>query len=308
MFVFTLTRAVTGIAVIFAVATITFFLLHALPGGPFDSDKTLPPAIELNIKKKYRLDEPLYKQYFHYISDLAKGNFGPSYRYVDRSVNEIIIETLPVSVKLGLLGFALTVFMGVALGAASAFRPRGAVDLAGLILSTTLVSIPSFVVGALLVLLFAIKLGWLPAALWGKPEHYVLPALTLALAPTAYIARLVRGSMIEVSNSLYIRTAKAKGLANSKVVLKHVLKNALIPVITALGPIAAYLVTGSFVVEFIFEIPGIGKFFVTAVSNRDYPLVMGITIVYTALLVLSNFLVDVSYAYIDPRIKLHGSK
>ncbi len=303
MLKFALNRAATGLLVIFAVATITFFLLRILPGGPFDTDKTLPPEIKFNIEKKYRLTEPVWKQYLLYMGDLTKGNFGPSYKYIDRSVNAIIKDTLPVSFKLGALGLVLSVFLGIALGVASALKPSGATDFLGVTISTALVSVPTFVIGAILVYVVSIRLGLLPAALWGKPEHYVLPGLTLAAGPAAYLARLVRGSMLEVSGSPFITAAKAKGVTRTNIVLKHILKNALIPVVTVLGPIAAYLVTGSFVVEYIFEIPGMGKFFVTAVSNRDYPLVMGITVVYTVILVLANFVVDLCYAYIDPRMK-----
>ncbi|MEE9251742.1 MAG: ABC transporter permease [Thermodesulfobacteriota bacterium] len=302
MLKFTLSRALTGALVVFTVATITFFLLRTLPGGPFDEDKTLPPEIQRNIEKKYRLDEPVWKQYLYYIYDLSRGEFGPSYKYIDRSVNDIIKNTLPVSVKLGAVGFALVLSIGGTVGVLSSVRPRGLADFAGVAAATTLVSVPSFVVGALLMYFFSVRLGWLPAALWGRPEHFVLPALTLAVGPAAYLSRLIRGSMLETSGSAFIRTARAKGLGQFKIVLKHVLKNALIPILTVLGPIAAFLVTGSFVVEHIFEIPGMGKFFVIAVSNRDYPLVMGITVIYTVILVLANFVVDLSYALIDPRI------
>lgn len=288
---------------IFTVATLTFFLLRVLPGGPFDTDKVLPPEIEYNIAKKYRLTEPVWKQYLFYISDLSRGDFGPSYKYIDRSVNDIIRDAFPVSLKLGAVALLLSVFSGIGLGVASSLNPRGAVDIFGVTVSTALVSVPSFVIGAVLVYALSIRLGLLPAALWGRPEHYVLPAITLAAGPTAYLARLVRSSMLEVSNAPFVVTARAKGVTRTKIVLKHILKNALIPIVTVLGPIAAYLVTGSFVVEQIFEIPGMGKFFVTAVSNRDYPLVMGITVVYTMVLVLANFSVDICYAYIDPRIK-----
>jgi oligopeptide transport system permease protein len=300
---FVLSRALTGIFVIFAVVTITFFLLRTLPGGPFDAEKKLPPQIKKNIEAKYHLDEPVWKQYFSYLSNLARGDFGPSYKYIDRSVNEIIGETLPVSVELGLISLAIAVTLGSAIGVASATKPGGAVDFASVSIATALVSVPSFVTGAVLIYVFSVKLRWLPAALWGSPAHVVLPALTLAAGPAAYIARLIRASMLDTSKALFIRTARAKGLNDFSVVTKHILRNALIPVVTVLGPITAFLVTGSFVVEHIFAIPGTGRFFVLAVSNRDYPLVMGITIMYTIILVLANLIVDILYVVLDPRIK-----
>ncbi|MEW6146080.1 MAG: ABC transporter permease [Thermodesulfobacteriota bacterium] len=300
---FVLSRALTGIFVIFAVVTITFFLLRTLPGGPFDAEKKLPPQIKKNIEAKYHLDEPVWKQYFSYLSGLARGDFGPSYKYIDRSVNEIIGETLPVSVELGLISLVIAVLLGCAIGIASATKAGGAVDFASVSIATALVSVPTFVTGALLIYVFSVKLRWLPAALWGSPAHVVLPALTLAAGPAAYIARLIRASMLDTSKALFIRTARAKGLGDFSVVTKHILRNALIPVVTVLGPITAFLVTGSFVVEHIFAIPGTGRFFVMAVSNRDYPLVMGITIVYTIILVLANLIVDILYVVLDPRIK-----
>ncbi len=293
--------------VIAAVATITFFLLRVLPGGPFDTDKSLPPIIKENIERKYGLDLPLWRQYARYVSDLARGEFGPSYKYMDRTVGEIIRDTLPVSLRLGAAALVVSVILGISLGALSSLRPGGPLDVAGLTLSTALVSVPSFVVGALLVYVAAVKWRILPAALWGTPAHYVLPTVTLAAGPAAYIARLVRNTMVEVSASPFIVAVRARGVGTTAVVLKHILKNALVPVITVLGPIAAYLVTGSFVVEEIFEIPGMGRFFVTAVSNRDYPLVMGITVVYTVVLVVANLLVDLCYVVVDPRMRIHGT-
>lgn len=300
---FVLSRTLTGVFVIFAVVTITFFLLRILPGGPFDAEKKLPPQIKKNIEAKYHLDEPVWKQYLAYLRNLSTGDFGPSYKYIDRSVNEIIGETLPVSVELGFASLILAVTLGCAIGIVSATKPGGAVDFASVSVATALVSVPTFVTGALLIYVFSVELRWLPAALWGSPAHAVLPALTLAAGPAAYIARLIRASMLDTSRALFVRTARAKGLSGFTVVTKHILRNALIPVVTVLGPITAFLVTGSFVVEHIFAIPGTGRFFVMAVSNRDYPLVMGITIVYTIILVLANLIVDVLYVILDPRIK-----
>lgn len=305
---FIVRRTSTGALVVLVVSTLTFFLLRVLPGGPFDIEKKLPPQIRKNIEEKYRLDQPLWEQYAKYLGDLARGDFGPSYKYVDRTVGDIIQETLPVSLKLGIVSLLVSIAIGATMGIISAVRPRGILDLLTASFATALVSVPSFVVGAGLIYYLSVKLGWFPAALWGRPEHMVLPTLTLAAGPAAYLARLTRGSMLEVSENPFIRTARAKGLSEIKVVLKHILRNALIPVVTVLGPIAAYLITGSFVVEHIFAIPGMGRFFVFAVSNRDYPLVIGITVVYTVVLVIANFIVDILYVVLDPRIKLEKSK
>lgn len=305
---FILRRASTGALVVLVVSTLTFFLLRVLPGGPFDVEKKLPPQIRINIEEKYRLDQPLWKQYAKYLGDLAHGDFGPSYKYVDRTVGDIIQETFPVSLKLGIVALLVSIVSGTTIGVISAVRSRGILDLFTAFFATALVSVPSFVVGAGLIYFVSVKLGLLPAALWGRPEHIVLPALTLSAGPAAYLARLTRGSMLEVSQNPFVRTARAKGLSETKVAIKHILRNALIPVVTVLGPISAYLVTGSFVVEHIFAIPGMGRFFVFAVSNRDYPLVMGITVVYTVVLVIANLIVDILYLLLDPRIKFEKGK
>lgn len=303
-----LNRFITGLFVILSVITITFFLLRILPGGPFDLEKKLPPQIQKNIEAKYNLDQPVWKQYALYLKDLVRGDFGPSYKYVDRSVNEIIGETLPVSFELGIVALLLSILIGLSAGVISFISSKGILDYISITFSTVLVSVPSFVVGAVLIYFFSIKLKWFPAALWGGFDYIVLPALTLAAGPAAYIARLVRASMLDISNENFVRTARAKGLGEFTVVTKHILFNSFIPVITVLGPITAFLVTGSFVVEHIFAIPGIGRFFVQAVTNRDYPLVMGITIVYSVILVLANFLVDICYVMLDPRIKFERTK
>ena len=297
-------RILTGAIVILAVASITFFLLRVLPGGPFDAEKSIPPHILENIEKKYHMDKPLHEQYLIYIGNLARGDFGPSYKYDDRPVADIIRKTLPVSMGLGLVSLLLAFFMGTAVGMISSLFPRSIHDIVSVLISTSLVSVPSFVVGAALIYFFSVRWGVLPAALWGEPKHIVLPAVTLSLAPFAYISRLVRSNMLDVSGQFFVRTARAKGLGRTKIFTKHILRNALIPVITVLGPLTAYLVTGSFVIEHIFAIPGMGKFFVFAVANRDYSVVLGITIVYALLLVIANLIVDLLYAILDPRIEL----
>ncbi|MDA2918624.1 ABC transporter permease [Desulfobacterota bacterium AH_259_B03_O07] len=305
---FILGRVFSGAFVVLVVVSITFFLLRIVPGGPFDTEKKLPPQIQKNIEEKYKLNEPFLKQYTRYLKNLGMGDFGPSYKYIDRTVNDIIRDTLPVSIQLGVVSLIIAIIIGVAGGIISASRPRGFFDFLSVSFATALVSVPSFVVGALLIYIFAIKLGWFPAALWGGADHLVLPALTLAAGPAAYLARLTRASMLETSQATFVRTARAKGLSEFMVVIKHILKNALIPVVTVLGPITAFLITGSFVVEQIFAIPGMGRFFVFAVSNRDYPLVMGITVVYTVVLVLANLIVDICYVYLDPRITFNKGK
>lgn len=302
MFKTIILRLITGGLVLFFVVSLTFFLIRFLPGGPFDAEKDLPPKIMENLEKKYRFDEPVWKQYLIYVNNLAHGDFGPSYKYVDRSANEIIADTFPVSLQLGITALFISLVFGISLGVVSSLSPRSFADFLTAVISISLVSVPNFVVGAILIYFFSIRLGWFPAALWGRPEHYILPALTLAAGSTAYIARLVRSSMIEASRELYVRTAMAKGLSRIKIIYKHILRNALIPVTTVLGPIFAYLITGSFVVEHIFAIPGMGRFFVFAVSNRDYSVVLAITIVYTIILVLANLIVDVLYTRLDPRI------
>jgi len=300
---FILSRLLTGALVVLVVATLTFFLLRILPGGPFDAEKKIPPAILEAVEKKYHLDRPVHEQYLIYMGNLLRGDFGPSYKYEDRPVADIIRETLPVSAALGLVALGLAFFMGTTVGMISSLFPRSVHDAVSVVVSTSLVSVPSFVVGAALIYFFSVRWGVLPAALWGDAKHAVLPAVTLSLAPFAYISRLVRSNMLDVSGRFFVRTAKAKGLGRTKIFVKHVLRNALIPVVTVLGPITAYLVTGSFVVEHIFAIPGIGRFFVFAVSNRDYSVVLGITIVYALILVIANLVVDLLYVLLDPRIE-----
>jgi len=302
MFKTIILRLITGGLVLFFVVSLTFFLIRFLPGGPFDAEKDLPPKIMENLEKKYQFNEPLWKQYIIYIDNLAHGDFGPSYKYVDRSANEIIADTFPVSLQLGITALLISLVFGISLGVLSSLSPRSFTDFLTAVISISLVSVPNFVVGAILIYFFSVRLGWFPAALWGRPEHYILPSFTLAAGSTAYIARLVRSSMIEASRELYVRTAMAKGLSRIKIIYKHILRNALIPVVTVLGPIFAYLITGSFVVEHIFAIPGMGRFFVFAVSNRDYSVVLAITIVYTIILVLANLIVDILYTRLDPRI------
>ncbi len=303
---YTLWRVLQGIPVLLIVASITFALLRFLPGGPFEREKALPPEIIRNIEARYHLDEPLGRQYLRYLADLARGDLGPSYKYVGRDVTQILREAFPVSLQLGAVAFVLSCLFGVTTGLFAAVHRGSSVDRAIMLLALLGVSVPSFVLGAVLVLGVGLGLGWLPAALWEGPLYAVLPALTLAALPTAYVAQLTRTSVIEVIDLDHVRTARAKGLSELRVRLRHVLRNALLAVVTYFGPLLAVLLTGSFVVEQIFAIPGIGRFFVTAVTNRDYPLVMGVTLLYAVLVVGANLVVDLLYGWLDPRIRLGG--
>ena len=305
---YALVRLAQGVPVLLLVASVTFALLRFLPGGPFDREKALPPEILRNIEARYHLDEPVFKQYLRYLADLARGDLGPSYKYVGRDVVQILREAFPVSVKLGVAALALACVGGISTGLVAAMYRGSGLDRGLMLLALLGVSVPSFVLGAALVLGVGLWLGWLPAALWEGPLYAVLPAITLAALPTAYIAQLTRTSVIDVIDLDYVRTARAKGLSELRVHLHHVLRNALLAVVTYFGPLLAVLLTGSFVVEQIFAIPGIGRFFVTAVTNRDYPLVLGVTLLYGLLIVLANLAVDLLYAWLDPRIRLGGRK
>ncbi|HEY5594660.1 MAG TPA: ABC transporter permease [Nitrospiria bacterium] len=304
---FVIRRLAWAIPVLWLVATVTFVLMHLVPGGPFDQEKPLPPEIKANIDAKYHLDEPLATQYLYYLKDLLRGDFGPSYKYLGRSVNDIIRDTFPVSMQLGLWAVLISVIVGVGAGIIAAARPRSWMDHAGMFLATAGISLPSFVLGTFLIMLFSYRFHFFPAALWEGWRYGVLPAVTLALLPAAYIARLTRSSMLEVLHKDFIRTARAKGFGERQVLLKHALKNSITPVVSFLGPLTATLVTGSFVVEFIFSVPGMGRYFITAVTNRDYPLIMGVTLIYAVLIVVANIVVDLVYTWIDPRMRIKNN-
>ncbi len=301
-----LVRALAALPVLLVVATVTFALLRFLPGGPFDREKTLPPEILRNIEARYHLDEPVHLQYLRYLGGLARGDLGPSYKYVGRDVADVIRDALPVSLQLGAAALVLALVLGIPAGLASGALRGTLLARATLALTVFGISVPSFVLGAGLMLVLGLWLGWLPAALWEGPVHVILPALTLAALPAAYIAQLTRSSVLEVIDLDYVRTARAKGLSELRVQVRHVLRNALLAVVTYFGPLMAALLTGSFVVEKIFAVPGIGRFFVTAVTNRDYPLVLGTTLLYAGLVVFANLAVDLLYARLDPRIRLGG--
>ena len=291
-----------AIIILWVIITVTFALMHAIPGGPFTSEKKLPPQVKASIEAKYHLDDPVWKQYGDYLGGVITGDLGPSYKYEGRSVNDIISDAFPISAQLGLLSLMVAVVGGIAAGAISAMRPNGIVDYAVTVLSTIGISVPTFIIGAVLVYVVGFELGWFPVALWRGPSYMVLPVLTLAAQPMAFIARLTRSGLLDVYQQEYIRTARAKGLNSWTILTRHALGNAILPVITYLGPLAASLLTGSFIVETIFAIPGLGQYFVTSIYNRDYTVILGITIFYSALVVFLNILVDMIYPLIDPRV------
>ncbi len=290
--------------VILVIATITFILLRFLPGGPFDSEKALPPEVKANIEAKYHLNDPLITQYSNYIYDLLHGNLGESYKYIGRSVTDILVQALPVSIQLGVYALVLSFLIGIPLGVFAAAKHNTWKDSTLMIAAMSGVALPSFLVGPIFILIFANKLEWLPPAMWEGPIYYILPVVTLGIRPAAIIARLTRSSVLDVIHSDFIRTARAKGLDQRIVLFKHVLRNSLIPVLTVSGPLIANLLSGSFIIEIIFAVPGMGRHFVQSVTNRDYPLIMGATLVYASILVLANMLVDLLYAVVDPRIRL----
>ena len=302
---YTLRRLLGAIPTLLLVVVLAFLLVHAAPGGPFDSERVLPAEIEANIAAYYHLDEPLPQQFIRYLSNAVRGDLGPSYRYRDYRVSELIAAALPISILLGALAMLLAVVIGVGAGTIAALRQNSIVDRVVMAFAMTGISIPVFVIAPVLVLFLAVKLNWLPAG-WSATtgaSRLLLPVVALALPQIAYIARLTRASMIEVLNSAYIRTARAQGLGTYAIVRYHALKPAMLPVVSYMGPAIAAILTGSVVVEQIFGIPGVGQFFVTGALNRDYTLVLGIVIVYAALVVSMNLVVDLIYGVIDPRVR-----
>lgn len=302
---FLIRRILHGLVVIWVVVTITFILLRITPGGPFDRERRLPPEVMANIEAKYHLDEPLLIQYSLYLKGIAHGDLGPSYKYIDRSVTDIILDSLPISALLGILALGFALIASFPTGLLTAYFHQSWADRGGLFFATLGISLPHFVLGALLIWVFSLQLGWFQAGRWGQMSSAVLPTITLGAAPAAYLTYLIRSTLLEILGEDFIRTARAKGVKETILLFKHALSNSLIPVLTVLGPLFATLVTGSFVVEYVFAIPGMGRFFITAVTDRDYPLIMGVTLVYTALLVCANLLVDLFYSVIDPRIRSH---
>lgn len=298
-----LKRIGLAILTIWIVITITFFVMHAIPGGPFMSEKAITPAAQAALEAKYGLDKPLSQQYFTYLRDALRFDFGPSLKQRGRTVVEIIADGMKTSVKLGLISAAIAGVLGIVLGAVAALRRNKPIDKIIMVITTAFVSMPSFIMGSLLLVSFTVYWSVFPAngTTW---QGLILPIITLSLYPMAYITRLTRSSMLDVLGQDYIRTAKAKGVSSVKIIFGHALKNSLIPVITYFGPMLAYIVTGSLVVEQIFAVPGIGRAFITSITSRDYPMVMGTTIVLAVLIVTMNLISDILYKVVDPRINL----
>lgn len=302
---FVLRRLASAVPTVFLVITISFFLMRFAPGGPFDLERPLPPETMENIMRTYQLDQPLWKQYIHYLANAVQGDFGPSFIYKDNTVAQLIAQALPYSVQIGSTALLIALVGGVILGTTAALRQNGMIDIALMSVSTVGITVPTFVMGPVLTLIFALILGWLPAGGWGDGSirQLTLPITVLALPQIAIIARLTRGSMIEALHTDHIRTAKAYGLPSRVVVITHALRGAMLPVVSYLAPAAAALLTGSAVVESIFTIPGIGRFFVLGALNRDYPLVMATVVIVAVFVIVFNLLVDIAYGLLDPRVR-----
>ena len=303
-------RLLLLIPVLLFISVVTFSLMHSVPGGPFTREKALPEEIIRNLEKHYCLDEPLWKQYAQYLiggcgdsKGVLRLDFGPTFSSRSRTVNDIFRDNLPVSMQLGLWALLVAVVIGLPLGVVAALKQNTIWDYLSMGIAVFGVSLPNMVMGPLLIWIFALGLGLLPVAGWGKPSQVIMPVLALGATESARIARLTRASMLQVIREDYVRTARAKGLTERVVTIRHALRNALIPVITILGPLFAYLVTGTIIIEMIFGIPGMGRFFVTSITNRDYPVIMGTILLYAVVLVLANLLVDLTYAFLDPRIR-----
>jgi len=291
---------------LFVITTVTFFLMHLIPGGPFTGDKVLPPNILHNLEVKFGLNKSLGQQYFNYLMNIVRGDFGVSVKQQGWSVSGIISAKFPVSARLGLVAVAFALISGTILGIISAFKNGKAADHTVMVIATLGTSIPSFVIATVSMIIFGVMIKLLPTYGLTSWQNYILPAFALSLFPLSFIARLMRSNMIDVIHQEYIKTARAKGLSEGKVIFKHALKNAILPVVTYLGPLMAGVLTGSFIIEQVFSVPGLGAFFVTSIENRDYSVIMGTTIFYGAFLIMMNFIVDIMYMLIDPRIKLKG--
>ena len=299
---FIIRRILWLVPVLVFVSLITFTLMHLTPGGPWDKEKPVSPQVQANLNAKYNLDKPAWQQYLLYMQGVLHGDLGPSYTYQDRSVTQIIMQGLPTTASLGVLAAILALVVGVPLGVIAATRQNTRTDYAALGFGTVFASVPTFVLGFVLIILVALNLHLVPTSGWGKPTQYVLPVLTLGLNQAALLTRITRASVLDVNRQDFMRTARAKGLREVLVVQRHLLKNALIPIVTVLGPILAFLLVGSLVVEQIFSIPGIGRLLVQGISQRDYSLIMGTTLLYAFVIAGLNLVVDVLYGFIDPRI------
>ncbi len=299
-------RILALVLVLFCVVSATFFLIRLSPGGPFSGERKIPEAIEKQLLAKYKLDGTLWEQYSGYIGDLLKGDLRLSTKYRNRSVNEILAQTLPVTFTLGAVAFVIATSLGIWIGAMAAMGHGTWRDTTAMLFALLTISLPSFVIGPIAILIFSLRLGWLPVGGWGGISHLIMPACVLAAPYVAYIARLMRGSLLETLNQDFIRTARAKGASERAVLYRHALRVAILPVITFLGPLTAHLLTGSIVIETIFHIPGAGGFFVNSILNRDGFLLGGVVIVYCVLLVVLNLIVDIAYTTLDRRIQLDG--
>lgn len=293
---------------LFLIITLTFFLMHAIPGGPFTSEKMLAPEIEAALNAKYHLDDPVWLQYLNYLKSVASFDLGPSFKYPGIQVNDMIADGLPVTLKIGGLSLLVVVLIGVPMGILAAIKKGHWQDSLVMAFATIGIAIPSYVIATILLFVFALKLGWVPTFGLDEWRGYILPVAALSGFYLSYVARLTRSSMLDVLDQDFMKTAKAKGLSPYKILIHHGLRNALIPIVTVLGPVVANLLTGSFIIEQIFALPGIGRHFVLSISNRDYTTIMGITIFYACFLMLMIFIVDMLYLIIDPRIKLSGKK
>lgn len=299
-------RVLWIVPVLFFVSVITFVLMRATPSGPFDSfgaGRITAPGVVAQLEREYGLDKPPHEQYLRWVGNLLVGDLGPSYKYRDRSVNDIVGDGIWVTVHLGVMAFALSVIVGIPLGVIAALRHNGVPDYLATFVSVLGIATPSFVLSILLLVFFAVTLRWFPSYGWQTPAHWVLPTIALAGFPIAQIARYTRASMLEVTRKDYVRTAHSKGLKERSVVSIHMIRNALIPVVTILGPIFAFLVTGSFIIETIFSVPGIGRYFVLSIAQRDYGVIMAMVMLFAVTIAVMNLVVDVLYAYIDPRIR-----
>lgn len=297
-------RLLGTVPVLFLVATATFFMVRLAPGGPFSADRKVPPEVEKALQAHYGLDQPLFRQYLDFLAHLLRGDLGPSFKYEGYTVNDIIAAAFPASLELGCYALAVALTLGIAAGLIAAWRRNTASDYVPMALAMTGICLPTFVMGPLLVLVFALTLGWCNASGWDTPRDRVLPALTLGLYYAAYVARLTRGGLLEVLNQDFIRTARAKGAGGARILCKHALRGGLLPVVSFLGPAAAGLISGSFVIETIFVVPGLGRHFVTAAFNRDYTMVLGTVLFFATLIILLNVLVDIAQAWLNPRLRL----
>ena len=304
MFKFLLSRIAQAVPVLLVVVTATFFLVHAAPGGPFSADKAVPPEVIEALEAQYKLDQPVWRQYISYLGDILSGDFGPSFKYSGRAVNELIMAGIPITAELAFYAMLVALGIGILSGVGAAMRPNTLQDYAPMTLAMIGICMPSFLLGPLLVLVFGIELEMVPVSGWGDiPGDKILPSITLGTGYAAYIARLSRGGMLEILSQDFIRTARAKGLSESTVIIKHALKGGLIPVIAFLGPAFAGLLAGSFVVETIFQIPGIGRFYVQAAFNRDYTLILGMTIFLSTLIIIFNLISDLISIWLNPKLR-----